>query len=352
MIEKNNKKIKNTIGDRIWDPANIAKRLHVPTYDEILEKIKSRYPRRSRYKSLFEAEMARMQMTYDIIISKTNFIRELLHLLDNLHPFFWELIVIEYDRDEIRKAIRCVAKARRLASSFWEKYRFILMGAESPRELRRIGSEARGRMLSLIKRCRKSLELLRSLVVFLSNLPAVNPELPTVIVAGAPSTGKSTFISQASRARPRVSPFPFTTKSIHIGHLPLDNVTIQLIDTPGLLDRPLEEMNYIERKAIAALRNIQGPVLLLVDVSPAAVLNIKTQFKILNIIKLLNKNIYIMINKIDSADPELLNEAIELAEEARKRELAREVFQGSALNTAEVRNIIRKIAISEGWLQA
>ena len=40
-----------------------------------------------------------------------------------------------------------------------------------------------------------------------------------------------------------------------------------MVDTPGLLDRPMEERNHIEMQAIAALENIGSLVLFLVDES-------------------------------------------------------------------------------------
>ncbi|MEB2836570.1 MAG: 50S ribosome-binding GTPase [Desulfurococcales archaeon] len=338
-----------------WDPSRIAKRLHVPTYDEVLEKIKSRYPKRSRYKSRLDAELARLQLVYNIIISKTSFVRELVRVLDSLHPFFWDLIRIEFNEDEIHKAISCIAKTRRLAGRFWERYRYLLLGAESPRELERLSSEGRGRMLSQLKRCSRSLETLRSLVVFLSKVPAINPQEKTIIIAGAPSTGKSTFISTASRAKPRVSPFPFTTRSIHVGHTVVGDTRIQLIDTPGLLDRPPEEMNSIELKAAAALRRINGVILLLLDASPSPALELERQIGIIETLKRLGavqKGLYIMINKTDIADPHAKSKARREAEDLVEAGLAKGYYEGTALSRADVEGVIRDIAAREGWLAA
>ena len=43
-----------------------------------------------------------------------------------------------------------------------------------------------------------------------------------------------------------VQPYAFTTKSLYVGHMDYRYLRWQVIDTPGILDRPLEERNTIE----------------------------------------------------------------------------------------------------------
>jgi nucleolar GTP-binding protein len=47
----------------------------------------------------------------------------------------------------------------------------------------------------------------------------------------------------------QVQPYAFTTKSLYVGHLDYRYQRWQVIDTPGILDRPLEERNTIEMQA-------------------------------------------------------------------------------------------------------
>ena len=49
-----------------------------------------------------------------------------------------------------------------------------------------------------------------------------------------------------TRADVDVQPYAFTTKSLFIGHTDYKYLRWQVIDTPGILDRPLEERNTIE----------------------------------------------------------------------------------------------------------
>ena len=93
----------------------------------------------------------------------------------------------------------------------------------------------------------------------------MDPDLGTLVVAGFPNVGKSSLIRRISTAKPAVAPYPFTTKGILIGHVQVARRTYQVVDTPGLLDRPLEERNPIEVQAILALKHLGDAIVFLVD---------------------------------------------------------------------------------------
>jgi nucleolar GTP-binding protein len=44
-----------------------------------------------------------------------------------------------------------------------------------------------------------------------------------------------------------VQPYAFTTKSLFIGHCDYQYMRWQVLDTPGILDHPLEERQYKRR---------------------------------------------------------------------------------------------------------
>ncbi len=337
--------------ERLAYPSERAKHIHVPTYDEILERIGRRFAARKGRMRAWEREMARLQTVRDIVISKTDFIRDLVRLLDSLHPFYWSIIEIEFDRVRLRRAISCVSKARKLTDEMFEKYRFHLMAAEDRRELEQVAREARGRILSLYKRCSRDLELLRSLVVFLQHLPGIDPGMPTVIVAGPPSSGKSSFVRSVSRARPKVAEYPFTTKTVHIGHVPFgDERVVQVIDTPGILDRPLEEMNQVERRAAAALKHLPGAVLFLADPTGKAYMPLERQVRLLTeTVKGLvgGKPVYVAVNKADAVTGERLEEAVEAFKAVEGVKL---VGGMSAISRDDALRVLRLIVEDAGLL--
>jgi nucleolar GTP-binding protein len=87
------------------------------------------------------------------------------------------------------------------------------------------------------------------------------------VVAGYPNVGKSAFVKQVSTAKPKIDNYPFTTKEIIVGHRETALGRCQIIDTPGLLDRPLSERNRLELQAIIALRHLAHTIIFIADPS-------------------------------------------------------------------------------------
>ena len=125
--------------------------------------------------------------------------------------------------------------------------------------------EAYGRISSLVGRIGPSLKWLSESREILKRLPSIDQLSPCIVVCGAPNVGKSAFISALSSGNMEVNHYPFTTKRIHLGHFTFRRLQYQMVDTPGLLDRPMEKRNDIEMQAISALENLGSLVLFLID---------------------------------------------------------------------------------------
>lgn len=93
----------------------------------------------------------------------------------------------------------------------------------------------------------------------------VDPKKPTVVIAGFPNVGKSTLLKALTGSEPEIAPYPFTTKRILLGHYIHRYRMIQVVDTPGILDRPLEKMKKEEKEAVASIKHLADVVVFLVD---------------------------------------------------------------------------------------
>lgn len=301
-------------------------RIHIRTYEEIIEIVKRRYSKGAR-------GAAGIQMVYDVAMSGTEGVKEFSTILKNLHPFYMRLLEIEYEPMELKGAISCVMRARGVAEMLMKRYRRLVERGDP-----RVYREARGRILSAYRKCRRGLSLLKEALVFLQRLPQIEADAPTIIVAGPPNVGKSTFVGNVSSAKPEVATYPFTTKQVIVGHMRSGDMKIQIIDTPGLLDRPIEEMNKIERRAIAALRELSGIVLFFID--PTAP-GLRNQLKVLENIRALlsGKRVIICINKADIASKDQIETARALAEEAVKSGLADMIEVLTAINKEDAQRV-------------
>ncbi len=120
--------------------------------------------------------------------------------------------------------------------------------------------------------------------------------------------GKSTLVREVSSAEPEIAYYPFTTRSVIIGHLKIRDQSIQIVDTPGILDRPMAKRNEIEREAIAALKYLAHVIVFLIDPSEACGWTLADQLNLLNEVrKMFPINpLLIALNKIDITPPDRL----------------------------------------------
>lgn len=216
---------------------------------------------------------------------------------DDLPGFYYELADILVGVDKIRIALSRIAWTSDKIHSLSREYIGKMRGSKTPDILRK---QCFARMVSLLQAINKDLLLLNEARNVLRKLPEVNEE-PTIIVAGYPNTGKSSFVTFVTKATPEIASYPFTTKGVSIGHFFVDGIRYQLMDTPGLLDRPMSKRNQIELQAISALKHLDAIVLFLIDSTENCGYTIDEQINLITEIKnQFNLPLVIVSNKSDS----------------------------------------------------
>jgi len=221
--------------------------------------------------------------------------------LEDIHPFYADLMNVLYDRDHYKLALGQISTAKHLIDSVARDYGRLLKFGDSLYRCKLLKTAALGRMCTIIKRQKSALEYLEEVRQHLSRLPSIDPTARTLLLAGFPNVGKSSLINLLTRADVEVQPYAFTTKSLYVGHMDYNYLRWQVIDTPGILDHELEERNAIEWQSVTALAHLKAAIIYIVDISEECGTPIQTQIDLFKKIKPLfqNKPVFVMLNKID-----------------------------------------------------
>jgi nucleolar GTP-binding protein len=187
--------------------------------------------------------------------------------LEDLDPFYRDLVDVIVGLDELKQALGHLDWARKQIQEVRADAEDRIRQAENNHEAMLARKEAYGRMASLIEDVEDSLDALTDARRQLSDLPTLRFDEPVLVIAGHPNVGKSSFIERLTRASPTIATYPFTTKGVHLGHREHDRYQVQLMDTPGLLDRPMDERNEIEQQAVHALEHVADAILYIFDPS-------------------------------------------------------------------------------------
>jgi nucleolar GTP-binding protein len=224
--------------------------------------------------------------------------------IDNLNPFYQEIIEIKINKDHLKKSLGAVDWARKTCVSIYRSQSKSLLKSKQINFLIKKQREIIGRITSIIKQIDKDLKLLSDASRLLHSLPELS-NYSTVVIAGYPNVGKSSLLKCLSSAKPKVAQYPFTTKEIYLGHMirkeKYSESIIQIIDTPGLLDDSLKNRNKIERLAIAALKHLSDVIVFMLDPTEICGYTLKNQKKLLiQLKKIFDDSVFIVIeNKSD-----------------------------------------------------
>lgn len=245
--------------------------------------------------------MRKVKFTQDTFDEKIGRILTEFPILDNLHPFLSSLLNVLYDKNHYKLALGQISTARHLISQVAKDYVRLLKFGDSLYRCKQLKKAALGRMATIMRRQKDPLAYLEQVRQHISRLPSIDPNTRTLIICGYPNVGKSSFVNKVTRADVDVQPYAFTTKSLFVGHMDYKYLRWQVVDTPGVLDHPLEEMNTIEMQSITALAHLRAAVLYFMDLSEQCGYTIEAQCKLFHSIKPLfaNKPVVLVINKID-----------------------------------------------------
>ncbi|KAJ4966363.1 hypothetical protein NE237_018212 [Protea cynaroides] len=312
---------------------NFKKITVVPTGKDFIDIILSRTQRQTptvvhkgyAISRLRQFYMRKVKYTQQNFHEKLSAIIDEFPRLDDIHPFYGDLLHVLYNKDHYKLALGQINTARNLIGKISKDYVKLLKYGDSLYRCKSLKVAALGRMCTVIKRVSPSLAYLEQIRQHMARLPSIDPNTRTILICGYPNVGKSSFINKITRADVDVQPYAFTTKSLFVGHTDYKYLRYQVIDTPGILDRPFEDRNIIEMCSITALAHLRAAVLFFLDISGSCGYNIAQQAALFHSIKSLfmNKPLIVVCNKTDLQPLDGLSEedmklVVEMKAEAMK----------------------------------
>jgi len=281
----------------------------VPTAKEFTDIILSKTQRKTPTVVHKQYKITRIRSFYmrKVKFTQQNFHDKLTQILtdfpklEDIHPFFADLMNVLYDKDHYKLALGQLNTARHLIDNVAKDYCRLLKYGDSLYRCKLLKKAALGRMATIMKRQNQSLQYLEQVRQHISRLPSIDPNTRTLLICGFPNVGKSSFINKITRAEVDVQPYAFTTKSLFVGHTDYKYLRWQVIDTPGILDHPLEDRNTIEMQAITALAHLRACIIFIIDPSEQCNHSVEEQVALFNSIKplFMNKPTIVVANKND-----------------------------------------------------
>jgi GTP-binding protein len=159
-------------------------------------------------------------------------------------------------------------------------------------------------------------------------------------LVGLPNAGKSTFLAAVSAAKPKIADYPFTTLHPNLGVVSIGERDFVLADIPGLIEGAHEGqglgdrfLGHVERCAI------------LVHLIDGTQEDVKTAYKTIRgeleayDEELAEKPEIVVLNKIDSIEPDEVKEKVKVLKRASKAE----VFTCSGVTGEGVDKVLYRI---------
>lgn len=242
---------------------------HIPTADELTDKAfrrgskaakAVRSTRKARDFRLKKSEEKRVETIGNVIESDLGNIIEKFPSYEQLPSFYRRLLDIKITRDRYKKSLGALQWCKTIVRDLKRQHIRKIRKSKDPS----ISKEFMGRVSSLLKKISSDLDELIDIKLTLKTFPSIEGT-PTIVIAGYPNVGKSTFMGNLTGSGVKIASYPFTTTDIMIGHKTFRHQRYQIIDSPGLLDREMDERNRIELQAIVAMDELADVILFIID---------------------------------------------------------------------------------------
>jgi len=270
----------------------------VPEADETLDAAFAKASRVAENKTGVESQQGMTNLAANRVESRLSHLVEGFPSFDRLDGFYLAVAGAAVDIDEVRSALGTVDWAAQQVERIASEAQSEMAATETSQDAIEARKRAFARISSVVREVEDELETLRDARELLVDVPEVR-DLPTAVLAGAPNVGKSTVLAALTSAEPEVAEYAFTTKGVGMGHIEDDYLTYQVVDTPGLLDRPADDRNEMEAQAVEALEHLADLVVFVIDPSETCGYSLDQQRALLDEVRGFDAPVLVVSNKAD-----------------------------------------------------
>ena len=290
--------------------------------------------RLSKFKTI---EMTRLDVIRAVLSEHLKEILAAFPRIDSMDPFYNELVKITLEYHNLKKSLGAIKWGAEKIDSMTGVYRSKIAKTKDFNMLGKLKSEYIGRVSSFMKQVSPYLTYLDEARKTMKNYPAIKTSCFTVCIFGFPNAGKSTLLKKLTGANPEIKPYAFTTKTLNLGYIETPAFKVQVIDTPGTLNRI--KTNNIELHAYLAVKHLAEVVIYVFD--PMMERPLDEQEKLLkNMKKEFKKKIIYYVSKTDIAE----KENIEIISKKYPLKTADEI-------KAEITELAKKKELKTGFTQ-
>jgi len=266
------------------------------------ERLKKRKDRLTKSKLI---EEIKIQVISGSLQKQLNNIINRFPRIDELDEFYQELFKSMIDIVIIKKSLAAVKWAGRSIDKVSNDYARRIRKSQDITKINRIRQEYYGRASSFLKQIKDNLKFIEETRKIVKEFPVIKTKYETIAIAGFPNVGKTTLLYKLTGSKPEISAYPFTTKGINVGYFEGRYDKIQILDTPGTLNR-FDKMNAIEKQAYLALKCLAKKIIYVFDLTEPYPLEL--QEKLYRKTKEMKKPVIVYLSKTDLLEEAQINE--------------------------------------------
>ena len=257
-------------------------------------------------------ETTRIDSVRNVLIDRLKQILSSYPNIDELPEFYISLVRCTLDYAKLKKSLGAMKWAVKKINSLYKDH---LERIRRTKDLKKINVYRRqfyGRVSSVLKQIKKELAYLEHSRRVMKNFPTIKTKLKTIAIAGFPNVGKTTLMYKLTGSKPEIKSYAFTTKGVNVSYLNTKGEKLQLLDTPGTLNR-FAKMNNIERIAWLAMQLLAEKIIYVFDLTEPY--PIEAQIKLYKKVKEMKKPVIAYVSKTDIINKDYIEE---FAEEHKK----------------------------------